>query len=82
MAEFLRRARPRGLAKAASSRERSWRIGWTRMTLTSLDSYTDPATMVTSRQVRAQDRPARYSVPAKVIVGTTADVKHQLWVAS
>ena len=61
MAEFLRRARPRGLAKAASSRERSWRIGWTRMTLASLDSCTGPATMVTSRQVRPQDRPARYS---------------------
>jgi hypothetical protein len=29
-----------------------------------------------------QDGPARYSVPAKVIVGTTADVKHQLWVVS
>ena len=61
MAEFLRRARPRGLAKAASSRERSWRIGWTRMTLASLDSCTGPATMVTSRQVRPRDRPARYS---------------------
>jgi hypothetical protein len=35
MAEFLRRARPRGLAKAPSSRERSWRIGCTRMTLPS-----------------------------------------------
>ena len=31
------------------------------MTLASLDSCTDPATMVTSRKVRAQDRPARYS---------------------
>ena len=53
MAEFLRRGRPWGLAKAPSSRERSWRIGWTRMTLPSLDSWTDPATMVTSMGWRA-----------------------------
>jgi hypothetical protein len=58
MAEFLRRGRPFGLASAPSSRARSCRIGWTRMTFPSLDSCTDPATMHTSMAVRAQRCPA------------------------
>ncbi|MGH3522821.1 MAG: tyrosine-type recombinase/integrase [Mycobacterium sp.] len=57
-AEFLRRGRPLGLANAPSSRARSCRIGWTRMTLPSRDSCTDPATMDTSMDWRAQPRPA------------------------
>jgi hypothetical protein len=58
VAEFFRLGRPFGLAKAPSSRERSWRIGWIRMTLPSLDSCTDPATMVTSIEAFAHRRPA------------------------
>jgi len=42
MAEFLRRGRPLGLAKAPSSRARSCRMGWTRMTWPSRDSCTRP----------------------------------------
>ena len=47
-----------GLANAPSSRARSCRIGWTRMTLPSRDSCTDPATIETSMAWRAQRRPA------------------------
>src|SRR5215468_1426386 len=66
MAEFFRRGRPLGLAKAPSSLARSWRMGWTRMTWPSLDSCTEAATMETSMAVRAQRRPAAYGVPAKL----------------
>src|SRR6185312_14080293 len=62
------RGRPLGLANAPSSRERSCRIGCTRMTWSSTDSCTEPATMVTSMLARAQARPARYGVPAKQTV--------------
>src|SRR5580693_4941623 len=35
-------------------------MGWTRMTLSSQDSCTEPATMATVICLRAQDIPARY----------------------
>jgi hypothetical protein len=53
----LAAGRPLGLAKAPSSRSRSWRMGWTRMSLPSLDSCTEAATIDTSMACRARIRP-------------------------
>jgi hypothetical protein len=58
VAEFFLLGLPLGLANAPSSLARSWRMGWTRMTWPSLDSWTDPATMVPSMEACAQRRPA------------------------
>jgi hypothetical protein len=55
------------LANAPSSRERSWRMGCTRITRPSLDSCTDPATIATSTDCRAQRMLHRWGAPAKLI---------------
>jgi integrase len=56
-ADFARRGRPRGVANAPSSLDRSCRIGWTRITLPSTASWTEPATIATCTLARAQRRP-------------------------
>ncbi len=53
-------------------RARSWRIGWTRMTLPSTDSGTDAPTIATSMLVRAHSRLARQLAPAKLIPPASA----------